>query len=194
MLDAASRVPFLARYPERFGQGERCDSVTTTVDVMPTWLAAAGVAAPEECAGVDAACTARGESCRSGIIVQYSEGPTGLYGYVTDDWKYAYSAADGREWLFRRAEGQPEERNLADNVAYDAVTAAMREALIGRLREDGATECLEGDGWKVYPKKEVPEAPDAWQLFQEGGAVDAMFPEGYEPRCKPEGGLPVKGV
>jgi hypothetical protein len=40
----------------------------------------------------------------------------------------------------------------------------------------------------------VPTDPDAWQLFQEGGPVDQLFPEGYEPRRKPQGGLPVKGI
>jgi len=128
------------------------------------------------------------------VISQFNEEGLGLYGFIARDYKYVYSAPDGREWLFRRAEGQPEARNLAGNPAYESTLASMRSRLIASFRADGYEGPLEGDGWKAFPKREVPSTPDAWQLFQEGGPVDHLFPPGYEPRCTPGGGVPEKGI
>jgi len=194
MLDAAARVPLIIRYPERFGSGARCDEIASHVDVLPTCLAAAGLRTPEDRVGFDLARLGRGEAGLAGVISQFQEEGLGLYGFVAADHKYVHSAADDREWLFRRAEGQPESRNLAGNPAYEPVVASMRGRLISSFRADGYEKPLEGDGWKRFPHREVPSTPDAWQLFQEGGEVDHLFPPGYEPRCKPGGGAPVGGV
>jgi len=194
MLDAAARVPLIVRYPERFEAGARCDEIASHVDVLPTCLAAAGLRTPEDRVGFDLARLARGEAGRAGVISQFQEEGLGLYGFVAADCKYVYSAPDNREWLFRRAEGQPESRNLAGNPAYEPVLAAMRGRLISSFRADGYGKPLEGEGWKTFPRREAPSTPDAWQLFQEGGDVDHLFPPGYEPRCKPTGGPPVRGI
>jgi len=194
MLDAACRVPLLVRHPARCDAGACCDDVSSLVDVLPTCLAAAGVRVPEDRVGVDLARVARGEAGREGVISQYQEEGVGLYGFISHQYKYIYSAPDNREWLFRRAEGQPESRSLAGHAAYDPVLTSMRERLISSFRADGYERPLDGDNWKAFPRREVPADPDAWQLYQEGGPVDDLFPEGYEPRCKPQGGLPVRGI
>ncbi len=194
LLDPASRVPLLARYPARFAANERCDTPVSLVDVLPTCLSAAGLPVAGDRAGLDLAGIADGRCDREGVLVQFGQDGSGLYGYVTGEHKYIHSAPDGREWLFERAPNQREERSRAGNGAYEGTLRQMRAALTGRFREDGYTAPLDGDGWKPFPKREVPSEPDAWQLFQEGGPVDALFPEGYQPRCKGRGGLPVKGI
>ena len=194
ILDPASRVPLLARYPARFGANERCGTPVSLVDVLPTCLRAADLPVPSDRVGLDLADIAQGHCDREGVLVQFGEQGSGLYGYVTREHKYIHSAPDGREWLFERAPNAREERSLAGNGAYEATVRGMRAALIGRFRDDGYTAPLEGDGWKPFPRREVPSDPDAWQLFQEGGRVDTLFPEGYQPRCKGQGGLPVKGI
>ncbi|HEX8915728.1 MAG TPA: sulfatase-like hydrolase/transferase [Humisphaera sp.] len=45
--DAGMHVPFIANWPARWGKGRTCDDLVDTTDVLPTLLAAAGVAAPE---------------------------------------------------------------------------------------------------------------------------------------------------
>ena len=194
ILDPASRVPLLVRYPERFAADTRCDTPVSLVDVLPTCLGAAGVRVPDDRAGLDLADVARGQCDREGVLIQFSQDGSGLYGYATREYKYSYSAADSREWLFTRAPNQRDERSLAGNVAYEGALQHMRAGLIDHFRRDGYTAPLDGDGWRQFPKREVPSDPDAWQLFQEGGPVDGLFPEGYEPRCKPQGGLPVRGI
>ncbi|MCE5216563.1 sulfatase-like hydrolase/transferase, partial [bacterium] len=194
MVDSAARVPLLVRYPERFGAGLRCEAPASLVDVAPTFLQAAGIKPGGQHSGVDLADLAAGRSEREVVLSQYSENQTGLYALIGREYKYVYSAADRKEWLFRRAEGQPEEHSLAGNPAYEAVLKDLRSRLVARFRADGYEAPLEGEGWKSFPQPSISSTPDAAQLFQEGGRVDHLFPAGYEPRCKPQGGLPIKGV
>jgi arylsulfatase len=194
ILDPACHIPLLVRYPDRFDEGVRCNALASHVDTLPTCLEAAGLGVPDDRCGLDLADLARGEAERGGVTVQYQEGEVGLYGYVTRDHKYAYSAPDNREWLFPRVEGQMDTRDVAGNPAYEAILTDMRGRLIERLRADGYETPLDGDGWKRFPGRDISSTPDAAQLFQEGGPVDHLFPDGYEPRCKPQGGLPVKGI
>jgi arylsulfatase len=194
MLDSAARVPLIVRYPERFAPGLRCDEVASAVDVLPTCLAAAGLKPPDDRVGVDLSRLCRGETGRAGVISHFQEEGSALYAFIAGDYKYVFSAPDNREWLFRRAEGQPESNSLAGNPAYEPVLSAMRQHLISSFRADGYEAPLAGDSWRVFPKREVPSTRDAWQLFQEGAPVDHLFPPGYEPRCKPGGGLPVRGI
>ena len=192
MLDAAARIPMLVRYPERFAAGAICPEPASLVDVLPTCLAGAGLPVPDDRSGADLALLARGEIGREGVVSQYSEGELGLYGYMTREWKYIHSAPDGREWLFPR--GTPEQRSLAGNPAYAGILAAMRERLMARFRADGYEAPLEGDDWRPFPPTDIPSDPDALQLFQEGRSAAGMFPPGYEPRCNPEGGFPIRGL
>lgn len=184
MVDSAACVPLLARYPERFAAGAQCDIPTTTVDLLPTCLRAAGLDVPDDRDGMDLAEVAASRSDRDGIIIQFAAGNDGLYSLVTREWKYVYSAADNREWLFRRGEGL-ESRSVAGLQPYDAVLRDLRGRLIAWFRRDGYEAPLDGDGWKVFPHRTVAPDPDAGLLFQDGiGAADG-FPEGYRPRCNP---------
>lgn len=181
MLDPAARVPLIVRYPERFAAGAQCDEPVSLVDVLPTFLQAAGQATPESAVGEDLAEVAQGHVEREGVTSQYSEGKTGLYALMARKWKVVYSAADGREWLYAR-DGQPEEKDLSGE--QPRVAREMRQSLIGRLRQDGYEEPLAGDEWKQYPLTDVPDDPDEGLLYQDGADVTEMFPEGY---CRDEG-------
>jgi len=194
MVDAAARIPLLVRCPERFPRGERCDRPASLVDVLPTCLAATGLTPQSEHAGLDLARLAAGEAEREGVFSQYQEDGWGLYALITDGYKYVFSAPDRREWLLPRVEGVLDSRNLAGNPAYEPALADLRRRLISRLRADGYERPLDGEGWKEFPRRQVPDTPDAWQLFQEGGPVDDLFPPGYAPRCRPGGGVPLAGI
>jgi len=127
---------------------------------------------------------------RPGVLCQYSQRESGLYGLINDDFKYVYSASDDQEYLFRRHGAEPEERSLAGNIAYQNLVAEMRETLTGWFRADGYEDVLDGDGWRVYPPEErpdVPEDPDAGLLYQEGTDYSEMFPPGYEMATVPPG-------
>ncbi len=195
IFDAAAQVPLIVRYPDRFRAGEVCDSVCSLVDVAPTILEGCGLDTIDQHEGHDLAETAAGNPAdRPGVICQYSQRESGLYGLIDDDFKYVFSAADDQEWLYRRWPGEPEERSLAGNQAYLQTTERMREALTGWFRDDGYTDVLDGDGWRVYPPEERPsvdENPDHGLLYQEGADWASMFPEGYTPISTPQGVQPI---
>lgn len=194
ILDPAARVPLIVRYPERFPQNVKCDTLASLVDIAPTFLAAAGIGSQAEHVGVDLAALAAGQTGRDALLCQFQQGPVGVYGLITEHWKYFFSAADNREWLIPRHPGEMDQRNLAENNAYADVLEQMRQRIIQWFRTDGYEDPLDGDGWKRFPPKEVPTTPDAWQLFQDGGLDVGRFPDGYLPRCLPRGGLPVRGI
>ena len=191
ILDAAARVPLIVRWPERFAAGERCERVCSNIDVAPTLLHACGLETIDQHEGIDLADLAAGaDPGRPGVLCQYSQRESGLYGLMTDDFKYTWSAADDQEWLFRRWPGEPEERSLAGNQAYVKTTGEMRAALVEWLRGDGYEEVLEGEGWRVYPPEQHPSVdpnPDHGLLYQEGTDWAPLFPEGYAPISTPQG-------
>ncbi|MBD3291413.1 MAG: sulfatase-like hydrolase/transferase [Armatimonadia bacterium] len=195
IFDAAANVPLIVRYPERFTPGEVCDTVCSHVDVAPTILQGCGLDTIDQHEGHDLAETASGNrGDRPGVLVQYSQEESGLYGLIDDDFKYVFSAADDQEWLFRRWPGEPEERSLAGNQAYLKTTQEMREKLTDWFRADGYTDVLSEDGWRVYPPEERPSVdanPDHGLLYQEGADWAPMFPEGYAPISTPQGPIRI---
>jgi len=192
-LDVAARVPLLARCPERFAAGARCDAPVSLVDVLPTCLAAAGLPTRPEHAGIDLARIAQEQTERDAIIGQLGQESTGLYMLRSRDFKYVYSAADRTEWLFPT--DRWEERSLAGNPAFERALAEHRQRLIEWLRKDGYEMPLDGERWREFPPPPpVPDHPDAWQLFQDLRSVADQFPSGYAPRVTPHSGLPVRGI
>ncbi len=170
MLDAAAQVPLLARYPERFRAGQRCDTVTSLVDVMPTLLEAAGVpSAEEDLDGVDLAQAANDEAAFQDRVVysQYSHGPSGVYMAADRRWKYVYSAPDRREFLFDRVQDRAEMRNRSGLPFCQKATLAARQHLTGMFAEQGYTEPLDGADWRLFPQPPLPEDPDAGLLVQD---------------------------
>ncbi len=184
-LDAAARIPLLVRYPERFTPNTRCETPTSLVDVLPTCLTAAELPIPEDRRGCDLADIANGTRHREAIIGQLGQEATGLYMYLTDDYKYIYSAADRQEWLFRQAREGLEARSLAGNAAYGHTLRAHRRALIEQFRADGYETPLDGENWRAFPPPAEDENPDAGQLFQDGRSVSDQLPDGYVPHIDP---------
>ena len=97
---------------------------------------------------------------------------------MSDRWKYTYSAPDGREFLFDRAEDPRETRNKAGIVFLREDLKQMRSAALEHLRRCGEDEALDGDGWRVWPKLDVSDDPDSGLLIQDAPWADATIP-GY---------------
>ncbi|MDE0481043.1 MAG: sulfatase-like hydrolase/transferase [Candidatus Poribacteria bacterium] len=184
-LDAAARIPLLVRYPKRFEANVQCDTPTSLVDVLPTSLGAAGLTPHDEHSGVDLADVATGNTERDAIIGQLSGENRGLYMLLTDEYKYIYSAADRKEWLFRRLSGRLDERNLAGNPGYGRTLRDYRERLINWFQEDGYDVPLDGNRWREFPPPIEPDNPDADQLFQDGRSSSDQLPPGYSPHIDP---------
>ena len=104
---------------------------------------------------------------------------------LTEEYKYIYSAADRKEWLFRRLSGGLDDRSLAGNPAYGRILNTYRQRLIEWFRADGYELPLDGNKWRDFPPPVEHDNPDAGQLFQDGRSVSDQFPTGYSPHIDP---------
>jgi len=182
MHDACARVPLLARLPGRFAAGQVCTRPTNLIDVMPTVLASAGVDyRTHTLDGENLAEVAAGTCPREYVFSQFAKDGNALYTAVSLRWKYAYSAPDDQEFLFDRVQDPQESRNHAGVVGYTGAQRQMKEALIAFLRDAGETDALDGDTWKVYPRKALPRNPDAGLLVQDHAWAETDIPGYTDP-------------
>ena len=167
-LRSAANVPLIARYPERFPAGLQVDAPASLVDVMPTFLAAAGIdpGGPIWTAWILPRWRPIPDM-RDVVFGQYQCGGKASYMALTRRWKYIYCASDNREFLFDLLVDPDETRNRAETLGYIERTRAMRAALIAYLRQEGYTEPLDGEDWRVYPPPAFPADPDGGLLFQD---------------------------
>lgn len=184
--DAASRLPMIARLPGLFPAGQRIAPPVSLIDVTATFLNAAGTGFhTHECAGrpLTEAVEGRPEARERTIFSQWNCDSQGLYLAIDQRWKYVWSAADQRELLFDRLEDPGETRDLA-GLTYDrrfapvAALPEMRQRLWAHLRATGQTEAIDENGWRRYPKKEMPANPLGDLLYQDHPWADQRLP-GY---------------
>jgi choline-sulfatase len=179
MHDAASRVPVIAHLPGRFDGGRICDRPVSLVDVAPTIVSAAGAEMPAgQLDGADLAEMAAGANEREMVFSQHAKAGRATYMAVGERWKYFYSAADDREFLFDRVADPLETRNRAGVTFCRAARDEIKAALIAHLRAGGEADALDGDDWRKYPRLDVPEDPDAGLLVQDHPWADTNIP-GY---------------
>lgn len=163
MHDVSARVPLLCRYPQSFAANTRCDRVASLVDIAQTAVTAAGGAfSSHACEGVDLGALARGGVDRRYVVSQYSHGDSAIYMTVTDTWKYIYSAADRKEFLFDRIRDRREQYNRAGLIHFREVVTDMKRQTIDYLRSAGHTEGIDGDTWRTY---ETITLKDEWKWW-----------------------------
>lgn len=179
-LDSAARVPLLCRLPGTFESGLTCADPASLVDIMPTVLAATGTEAPNM-DGQDLAKVAAGKSGREAVFGHYQGHEGGIYMATTREWKYIWSAADNREFLFDRVKDPHETRNRAHNVACLTAVRRMR----GRLQEHirtmpGHADIVGPDGWIAKQSIRLPDDPDAGLIVQDPPCyLDRLHIPGY---------------
>ena len=168
-LDPAGRVPMLARLPARFPSGAVEETPCSLVDLIPTFLGVAKADPGEaELDGVDLAGLIGSVEDRT-VYGQIQRTDHGVYMACDRSLKYFYSAPDQKEYLIDLKADPEETRNCAENPLYQNEVAEMRSRLIGYFKEQGYEEPIDGDNWRVFPKKTVPNSPDAGLLIQDAG-------------------------
>lgn len=176
-LDSAARVPLIIRYPG-CPHNHCVEQPVSLVDIFPTILDFCGLTQTDvSCSGESLINIASGKSQRRQIHGQFQREGLASYMIIEGDYKYIYSAPDRKELLFNHRTDPLETRNLAMNPLYLKKTAHMRQSLTGYYRKAGYLAPLEGDTWKEYPIRSMPEDPDAFLLFQDAG--DPPHLEGY---------------
>ena len=103
------------------------------------------------------------------------------YMAVSADWKYFYSAGDDKEYLFDRKSDPCETRNKAGVQFAARAKEQLKSALIAELTAHGETAGLVGapsgevegiysgkvDGFRSFPRYELPDDPDSGLLIQD---------------------------
>jgi arylsulfatase len=133
-LEGSAHVPMLLRAPremEAFSDlrgGTRCDAIVTLADLMPTFLAAAGLPRPDDlpAGSADLVEIHRANAPRHRFVGAYDD----QYGMIDGDWKYLYTSDGGGELLFNLTDDPEERRNLLP--AHPEIAKAMH----GRLAEE----------------------------------------------------------
>ncbi|MFI5697457.1 sulfatase [Kribbella sp. NPDC051586] len=118
-LDAAARVPMICRGPGF--ESARIDTPVSLVDVLPTALTTAGVTTP----ATDGVPLQDAQADRV-VFGQFQQEELGLYAVITDEWKYIWSAPDGKEYLVDRRRDRAETVNHAYNVRLREVLLELR--------------------------------------------------------------------
>ncbi len=178
MLDAAARIPLIGRWPGHFAAGERVATPVSLIDLFPTFLTAAGSSEPApDPEGASLLEVAGGCFQQRFVYSQFSQRGTGLYLITDGRWKYSYSAADRKEWLFDLEIDPRESHNLAYNLAYKGKASELRLALLRRFEQDGYSDPQENGAWRLYPRFEGPDDPDAGLIQQEAPGLQAKIDE-----------------
>ncbi len=174
MREAAVRVPLIVRQPRVFAAGARCDRPVSLLDLFPTLAAAAGSTErrPTESAD-DLADVVREPTRRTHVLSQFSHQSLGLYMAAETGWKYIYSAADRREWLFDLAHDPQEQRDLAGDPASAGHRRRLRGHLFAQFERDGYRVALHDGRWRDFGPINLPEDPRSGLLFQDPPGLGA---------------------
>ena len=168
MHDSAARVPLIISQPGRFEGGKVCNQAASLVDIMPTFLGAAGCDTTGlNLDGVDLHGFVTGEQKRDTVYMQHQEKEDATYAMVNERWKYVYSAPDNQAYLFDRITDPEETRNKVDLPSTRDVSEALRKEAMRFFVDGGESEATEGDNWKVYSKQDISSNPDAGFIFQD---------------------------
>ena len=143
--EEAIHIPFILRYPAQVAPGQRCQTLFSSVDVMPTLLGLASVAVPDGMQGLDLS---------HAVLDQDGPEPDSVYlqilgpgwphrgdwvgfwrGVRTRRWIYARWFGSGEIWLFDRENDPYEMTNLAGHPESAAIQAHMEQRLQQWMRD-----------------------------------------------------------
>ncbi|HOI56320.1 MAG TPA: sulfatase-like hydrolase/transferase [Phycisphaerae bacterium] len=150
--EGPGHVPLLVRWAGGVPRGQRRSQLVSHEDILPTFLAAAGVAAPRACRGanlLDVAARAAATT-RDVFVGQFAEKGHALYAAIDGRWKYIFSAQDRKEQLFDHDDDPQELRNRAGDPAAAADKARLKRAAIEYFRRDGYDDPIDGQDWRQY--------------------------------------------
>ena len=169
MLDPSARIPMIARLPGTFPENKRCETPTTLLDLFPTFLSLSKADHSHPSAEGLSLMEAMEESVEDRIVFsQFSQNGIGLYMAASKSWKYIYSAADDKEWIFDLVNDPHEIINKKDSPACIPHFQELKRACIQHFKMDGYLNPLDGDDWKRFAPPATPEVDsDKGLLFQD---------------------------
>ncbi len=148
MYEESIRVPLIAHCPGLFDGNRRTDRIGLNIDISPTILDAAGLAAPETVQGESFMPILRGEDVewREAMLYEYfwerafPQTPT-VFGVRTEQHKYMnYHGIFDLNELYDMEHDPKEMRNLIDDPASFEIQMDMQKRLRDLMNKYGATD------------------------------------------------------
>jgi len=157
-FEGSAKVPLIIRPPPSWDapRGVSNDLPVSLCDLMPTFLAEAGLAVPEAVEGSSLAPLVRGESptWRDFVHGEHTRADRG-WQFVTDGKeKFIWDSKSGEEWFFNLSTDSEERVNRISDPTYKDRVALWRRRLVGVLAQrprDGLS-----DGERLIPGKIAP--------------------------------------
>jgi N-acetylglucosamine-6-sulfatase len=181
--EESMRVPLLARCPELFRGGQTVTQVIANLDIMPTVLEAAGVAAPAGGDGASFLPLLEGKTVtwRDSLLYEYywernfPQTPT-MHALRTDQYKYIrYHGIWDLDELYDIQNDPRELQNLIHSPAHQEIVRRMNQRLFAIL------ESTDGMNMPLYRDK-----GGVSNLRNPKGAGAAPFPKAFErPPARP---------
>jgi arylsulfatase A-like enzyme len=145
IFEESLRTPFLVRWPGVVAPGRADAHLTSTLDFAPTFLEAAGVAAPADLQGRSLVPLLRGESpadWRKSFYYEYYEYPSPHHvrphhGVVTDRYKLVrFDSAGLDSWELFDLQNDPHELINVHDAPENARVVGELKSELERLRRD----------------------------------------------------------
>ena len=183
--EESMRVPLLARCPELFKGGQTVERVVANLDLMPTFLEAAGLNAPSGGDGASWIPLTQGRDVpwRSELLYEYywerdfPQTPT-VHALRDDRYKFIrYHGVWDSDELYDLKEDPAEMRNLIFSPEHQPVITQMRQKLFDTLARTG------GMTMRLYP-----DSGSQWNLRNPAASHAADFPPELYLPPKPNGG------
>jgi N-acetylglucosamine-6-sulfatase len=181
--EESMRVPLLARCPDLFPAGKTVDQVVANIDLMPTMLATAGLAAPDYCDGMNWIPLAQGNASewRKELLYEYywernfPQTPT-IHALRGERYKFIrYQGIWDSDELYDMQEDPIESRNLIYSEQHQPISQAMRKRLFEVL------EKTDGMKMPLYPDRGGQQN----HRNPKGSHASDFPPEIYAPPKKP---------
>lgn len=172
-LEPSSHIPLIVCDPSR-GKA-RVSTPVSLCDLFPTLLAYAGIGLPDGTYGTDLLeIAADGDRDRT-VYGQFSHGGTGLYMARDMRYKYIFSAADNRHWLFDMQKEAETEKNTFHRLSetcdisgdHPDIAESMKQRLISHFRENGVDAPFDGNDFRRFPVLDVDPYDDRLLLRQD---------------------------
>jgi N-acetylglucosamine-6-sulfatase len=181
--EESMRVPLLARCPEMFQGGSNVDQVVANIDLMPTFLEAAGLQAPPECSGASWMSLAEGRTIpwRNELLYEYywernyPQTPT-VHALRGDRYKFIrYHGVWDMDEIYDLQADPAELHNLIYSPEHQQIAQQMRQRLFAALEKTGGMKI------PLYPDRGAQS-----NLRNPNGSHAADFPdEFYLPPKRP---------
>jgi arylsulfatase A-like enzyme len=151
------RVPGIVRYPRAAAPGRSTDALFSHVDMAPTMLGLAGIAAPAGMQGRDLSALIRGGTDRGPESAFFQHFVPYKPDQIAEGWRgirtarYMYARTETEPWVLYDLEKDPHElRNLAADPAAEAVRADLEDQLAAWMKRTG-------DSWSTNSRRPVDE-------------------------------------